>query len=158
MYTQQQRQAMIDRLAHLPAQLEALVWNLSEDELFTHYLAGEWSVAQIVHHLADSHMNSFIRLKRLLTEEQPPLLPYDQDAWALRADADQVSIQVSLLLLRCLHRRWVILFESLQEDEWLRTGLHPTIGSISIEDLLRSYAEHGENHLAQITKTLTAHQ
>ncbi|MCX6045597.1 MAG: putative metal-dependent hydrolase [Chloroflexi bacterium] len=156
MLTQPQRDEMIACIARLPVQLEALVHDLSPEQLTTHYLPNEWSVAQNVHHLADSHMNSFIRLKLILTEDHPTLKPYDQDAWAVRADADNLAIQSSLGLLQGLHRRWVTLFESLQEREWSRTGLHPENGEVSVEDLLRGYADHGEGHLDQITRTLAA--
>ncbi len=158
MLTQPQRNEMIARIARLPAALEALVHNLSEEQLTTHYLPNEWSAAQNVHHLADSHMNSFIRLKLILTEDRPTLKPYDQDAWAVRADADNIAIQSSLGLLQGLHRRWVTLFESLQEAEWSRMGLHPEHGEVSVEDLLHSYAGHGEGHIDQITRTLAAQQ
>src|SRR5947207_2668554 len=84
--------------------------------------------------IADSHMISFMRLKLILTEHKPPLKPYDQDAWAVRADADNIALQNSLGLLQGLHRRWVMLFESLQEHEWSRTGLHPDLGEISVDD------------------------
>ncbi len=158
MLTQPQRNEMIARIARLPAALEALVCTLSTEQLSTHYLPNAWSAAQNVHHLADSHMNSFIRLKLILTEDHPTLKPYDQDAWAVRADADNVAIQSSLGLLQGLHRRWVTLFESLQEAEWSRTGLHPDNGEVSVEDLLRGYADHGEGHIDQITRTLAAQQ
>ncbi len=156
MFTQEQRQAWIAKIARLPAQIEALVRDVSEEQLSTHYLKHEWSVAQNVHHLADSHMNSFIRLKLILTEEKPTLKPYDQDAWAERADADNVAIQSSLGLLQGLHRRWVILFESLEAAEWSRCGFHPQNGEVSVEDLLRGYADHGEAHIDQIIRTLAA--
>ncbi|CAN5764903.1 putative metal-dependent hydrolase [soil metagenome] len=156
MLDQAQRGEMIAGIARLPMQLEALVRDLSAEQLATHYLSNEWSAAQNVHHLADSHMNSFIRLKLILTEDHPILKPYDQDAWAVRADADNVAIQSSLGLLHGLHRRWVTLFESLQEAEWARTGLHPENGEVSVEDLLRSYADHGEGHINQIKRTLAA--
>ena len=156
MFTPQQRQELIGKIAQLPAQIEALVRDLSTEQLSTHYLANEWSVVQNVHHLADSHMNSFIRLKLILTEEKPTLKPYDQDAWAARADADNIAIQSSLGLLQGLHRRWVTLFESLAEAEWSRCGFHPQNGEVSVEDLLRSYADHGEAHIDQITRTLAA--
>ena len=156
MFTPQQRQELIGKIAHLPAQIEALVHDLSAEQLSTHYLANEWPVAQNVHHLADSHMNSFIRLKLILTEEKPTLKPYDQDAWAVRADADNIAIQSSLMLLQGLHRRWVTLFESLQADEWSRSGFHPQNGEVSVKDLLRTYADHGKAHIDQITRTLAA--
>src|SRR5688572_14821349 len=100
MLTQAQRQPLIDKIGRLPDQLEALVCDLSVEQLTTHYLPHEWTVAQNVHHLADSHMNSFIRLKLILTEEKPTVRPYDQDAWALKPDADNPELETSLLLLR----------------------------------------------------------
>jgi len=156
MLTQSERNGLIAKIASLPEQLTALVRDLSAEQLTTHYLPNEWSVAQNVHHLADSHMNSFIRFKLILTENRPTLKPYDQDAWAVRADADNVAIQSSLALLQGLHRRWVTLLESLQESEWSRSGLHPEVGEVSVEDLLHTYAAHGEGHLDQITRTLAA--
>lgn len=144
------------QIAELPAQLEELVDGLTAHQLLARPLAGEWSVAQNVHHLADSHMNSFIRLKLILTEENPPLKPYDQDAWAERADSNHPDIALSLQLLRGLHARWVQLFDSLGDAEWARTGVHPEAGIVTPADLLRSYARHGAGHLDQIARTLAA--
>ncbi len=158
MLTETERLALIAKIADLPEQLTTLVRNLSEAQLTTHFLPQEWTVAQNVHHLADSHMNSFIRLKLILTEERPPLKPYDQDAWAVRADGDNIALESSLLILHGLHQRWVTLFKSLQATEWVRTGLHPEVGEVSVEDLLLTYATHGEGHLDQITRTLAAGQ
>jgi hypothetical protein len=101
-------------------------------------------------------MNSFIRLKLILTEERPTVRPYDQDAWAVRADGNNPDLETSLMLLRGLHRRWVTLFASLSEAEWRREGLHPESGVITPETLVRTYAEHGEGHLDQIRRTLAA--
>jgi hypothetical protein len=158
MMTNEQRQPLIDKIRHLPDQLATLVNSLSVEQLTTHYLPHEWTVAQNVHHLADSHMNSFIRLKLILTEERPTVKPYDQDAWALKPDANNPDLETSLMLLRGLHRRWVILFENLQETDWSRVGVHPEVGVITPEDLLRTYADHGEGHLDQITRTLAAQE
>jgi DinB superfamily len=144
------------QIAELPAQLEELVGDLTTEQLVARPLAGEWSVAQNVHHLADSHMNSFIRLKLILTEENPPLKPYDQDAWAERADANHPDIALSLQLLRGLHARWAQLFDSLSDAEWARTGVHPESGIVTPADLLRSYVRHGAGHLDQIARTLAA--
>ena len=119
----EQRRALIDRIAQLPASLEAVVRGLSPAELTTHHLPGEWSVAQNVHHIADSHMNSFIRCKLIATEDHPTLRPYDQDRWAALQDTDNPAIALSLQLLRGLHARWVIFFESLSDAEWVRAGL-----------------------------------
>jgi hypothetical protein len=113
-------------------------------------------VAQNVHHLGDSHMNSFIRLKLILTEPNPLLKPYDQDAWAASAEATGADLSDSFALLRGLHARWTHLFASLTDEQWRRTGLHPDYGPMSAIDLLRLYARHGEGHLDQIRRTMAA--
>ena len=157
MFSPEERAVMIARIAALPDQLEALVCALTPEQLTTHYLAHEWTVAQNVHHLADSHMNAFVRVKLILTEENPAFKPYDQDAWAGTADADQADLGVSLQLLRGLHARWVRLFESLDEAQWQRTGWHPeNRRTYSPEDILKTYSGHGEGHLDQIRRTLDA--
>jgi len=154
--TPQERQTYIEKIRRLPAQLAELVSGLSESQLTTQFLAGEWSVAQNVHHLADSHMNSYIRCKLILTEENPPLKPYDQDAWAKLPDAQNADLSTSLLLLAQLHARWVTFWETLPADAWGRTGFHPENGPMTLADIVRSYAAHGEAHLDQITRTLAA--
>lgn len=156
MTTPAERKALIEKIKRLPSQLELLVGGLSYAQLHTHFLADEWTVAQNVHHLADSHMNSFIRIKLILTEDHPTVRPYDQDAWAVTADYAHTPISESLTLLRGLHSRWATLFEHLSEEQWARTGLHPENGVITVEGLLRDYAAHGEGHLDQITRTLAA--
>jgi DinB superfamily len=154
--TSQARKPLIDKIRRLPAQIEALVSGLSEPQLTTHFLAGEWTVAQNVHHLADSHMNSYIRCKLILTEENPPLKPYDQDAWANLPDAQSADLSTSLALLQQLHARWVTFWETLPDDAWPRIGFHPANGPMTLDDILRSYADHGEAHIDQITRTLAA--
>lgn len=156
MLTAQQRQTYIDQIRDLPEQLAALVRDLSEEQLTTPYLAGEWTVAQNVHHLADSHMNSYIRCKLIATEDNPPLKPYDQDQWALFADATAADITISLQLLGSLHRRWVIFWEGLSEADWQRAGRHPENGLVSLEMQAQLYAAHGLGHLDQIARTLAA--
>lgn len=151
-----ERRRLIDKIRALPDQLEAVVSGLSEQQLTTPFVPGEWTVAQNVHHLADSHMNSFIRLKLLLTEDRPTIKPYDQDRWANVADADHKDVGDSLMLLRGLHSRWVCLFESLDESQWSRTAIHPEVGEITAEWLLTTYADHGEAHIDQIQRTLAA--
>src|SRR2546423_12115804 len=111
--TSDQRREMIEKIRSLPAQLEALVLRLTAEQLTTHFQAGEWTVAQNVHHLADSHMNSFIRMRLILTEDRPTLKPYDQDLWAMLADSSTTALEESLSILDGLHRRWGRLFESL---------------------------------------------
>jgi hypothetical protein len=156
MLTPERRRELIDTIGALPERLAARVRGLSDEQLTTHFLAHEWTVAQNVHHLGDSHMNSFIRLKLILTEEHPTLRPYDQDEWAKTPEANSPEIEISLRLLAGLHARWVMLFEGLSEAEWARTGYHPENGDMSVEDILQVYAAHGEGHLDQIARTLAA--
>ncbi len=148
------RQAKIDVIRGYPGVLRALVAGLGEDELRAHPLQGEWSVAQNVHHLVDSHMNSVVRLKLMLTEDKPNLLPYDQEAWAELPDVHQTPIEASLLILDGLHARWANLFESV--TDWTRQGYHPEIGDITVDDLLDTYAQHCHAHIDQITRTKAA--
>jgi hypothetical protein len=156
MLTPERRRELIDTIRVLPERLAARVRGLSDEQLTTHFLAQEWTVAQNVHHLGDSHMNSFIRLKLILTEEHPTLRPYDQDEWAKTPEANSPDIEISLRLLAGLHARWVMLFEGLSEADWQRTGYHPENGDMSVEDILQVYAAHGEGHIDQINRTLAA--
>ena len=156
MLTPEQRRELIEAIRALPDQLARLTAQLGAEQLTTAYLQGEWTVAQNVHHLADSHMNSYIRCKLMATEDNPPLKPYDQDRWATFADARSVDIAVSLALLASLHARWVEFWEQLPDDAWARTGFHPENGLITLDDQLRIYAAHGEGHIDQIKRTLAA--
>lgn len=151
-----ERAALIAAIARLPEQLEALVAGLSPDDLTTPFLAGEWSVAQNVHHLVDSHINCYIRCKLILTEENPPLKPYRQDDWAALPDASGAEIGVSLTLLRALHTRWVQFWEALPDAAWERAGVHPENGPMTLARIVQVYANHGEAHLDQIRRTLAA--
>ena len=137
MFTEAQRRELIGQIRELPARLRERVSGLSNTQLTTHFQAGEWTVAQNVHHLADSHMNSFVRMRLILTEERPTLKPYDQDLWAELADSGTIALEESLSILDGLHRRWVRLFESLDDAAWRRAGLHPENGEGTIEDILR---------------------
>ena len=144
------RPAMITKLRELPAALRSAVEGLADWQLDTPYREGGWTPRQVVHHVADSHLNAFVRTKLILTETHPPLKPYDQDAWAATAEADRHGIEASLRIVEGLHERWAALLESLPETAWQRTGHHPERGEISIGDLLETYAYHGERHAGQI--------
>lgn len=151
-----ERQALIEKIAALPGQIEALVHGLSNEQLTTHYLPNEWTVAQNVHHLFDSHVNSYIRCKLIATEDNPPLKPYNQDQWANFPDANNAEIAVSLALLRGLHVRWVQFWKSLSDADFARSGIHPDNGAMSLDRILKSYVAHGEAHIDQIQRTLAA--
>lgn len=141
-------------LREFPDTLKELIEGLTPQELTTPYNAPEWTIAQNVHHLADSHMNSFIRLKLILTEDNPLLKPYRQEAWATLADANHADVEVSLSLLRGLHARWVQIFESLTDEQWARTGIHPEAGTMTPASLAETYADHCRAHLKQIQDVL----
>lgn len=146
------RQDYIDSLRTFPARFEALVTPLSDADL-DKAIPGEWSVRQIVHHVADSHMNANFRFKRALTEDRPTMPNYEQDELAKLADY-ALPIAPSLQLIHALHARWVVMLEALTEDQWKLTAVHPAWGECDIEEIARRYADHGENHIDQIQKTL----
>lgn len=146
------RHDSIERIRTFPARFAALITPLSAEELAKR-LPGEWSVLQIIHHVADSHMNANLRFKKPLTEDRPDLPNYDQDAFALLGDYD-APIDWTLQILEGLHARLVRLLESLSEEQWQRTGIHYSWGEVTIEDLARRYADHGDNHIEQIQRTL----
>ena len=146
------RTRCIETLAQLPARLREAVAGLSEEQLDTPYREGGWTVRQVVHHVPESHMNSYIRFKLALTEDEPVVKPYDEAAWARLADVLSAPIEVSLGLLENLHRRWVILLEGLGENDWKRTFRHPELGPLSLENNLALYDWHSRHHLAHITR------
>jgi len=156
MLTAEERYALIEKIRILPAQIEQLVADLTPEQLTTHFLPSEWSVAQNVHHLADSHMNSYLRCKLIATEDHPTLKPYNQERWAELPDAQEADVSPSLALLKSLHTRWTTFWENLPDDAWTRTGFHPETGTVTLADQLRLYAAHGEAHIDQIKRTLAA--
>jgi hypothetical protein len=150
MLTTTERHDLIAKMRHLPTGVEAAVKDLSAAQLATPYREGGWTVGQVVHHLADSHLNGFVRMKLMLTEVGPVLKPYDQEAWAKLSDAATIPIDSSILILRGLHERWAALLADLPETSWQRSALHPEIGVVTLADLLADYAHHGEQHVEQI--------
>ena len=150
------RAQLIDILRNFPETLTQTVSHLSQTELTTRSLPEEWTIQEIVHHLADSHMNSVIRLKLILTTERPTLQGYDQDSWVTLPDVAYTSIEESLLILRGLHVRWCALWDHLMDDQWQRVGIHTENGPVTPDDLLVTYVEHCQNHLAQIKRVLAA--
>ena len=144
-----ERTRQIDELAGLPARIEAAIAGLADDQLDTPYRDGGWTVRQVVHHLADAHINGLIRAKLTLTEDHPTLKPYQQDPWAELADV-RLPVAPSLAILRGVHERWVVLLRSLPEAVWSRTAYHPEHGDMSLDDQLASYVRHGSTHTAQL--------
>jgi hypothetical protein len=145
------RARFIGEIAQTPANLRAAVTGLSEQQLETPYRPGGWSVRQVVHHVPDSHMNSYVRFRLALTEDEPTIKPYEESRWAELADSRTARIETSLVLLESLHERWVLLLRSLTPSDFKRQFRHPELGVVSLEKNLALYAWHGRHHVAHIT-------
>jgi DinB superfamily len=148
--TPEQQQGFLHEVAQTPAKLRAAVAGLSETQLDTPYRPGGWTVRQVVHHLPDSHMNSYVRFKLALTENEPTIKPYAEDLWAELADSRSTPVEVSLVLLDSLHDRWMRLLRSLTADDWKKSYRHPALGEMTLEKTLALYAWHGRHHVAHI--------
>ena len=136
-----------------PSMLEHAIANLDQHQLDTPYREGGWTVKQVVHHVADSHMNAYIRFKLALTEDNPTIKPYEEAAWAELSDTKNLPVNISLTLLHALHTRWVEIMNNMSEQDWQRTVFHPEHKrSMSLWDLAGLYAWHGKHHTAHITK------
>ncbi|QKS48849.1 bacillithiol transferase BstA (plasmid) [Paenibacillus cellulosilyticus] len=147
----EQRAHWMEEIERLPEQLCEAVAGLSDEQLDTPYRAGGWTVRQVVHHLADSHMNSYIRFKLAVTEELPTIKPYYEDRWAELSDGAHAPIELSLTLLKALHARWVYFIKSLRPEQFECAFIHPEHGrAMKLNDALGMYAWHGRHHVAHI--------
>jgi hypothetical protein len=150
--THELRGAAIDAIEGLPPRMRDAVAGLNDSQLDTPYRPEGWTVRQVVHHVADSHMNAFIRTKLALTEDTPTIKPYDEKAFALLADV-KLPIEVSLGLIDGIHRRWVAVIAAMSADQFSRSFLHPELGAeMTLDQLLQNYAWHSHHHLAHITE------
>ncbi len=145
-----ERSAKIARIAACPPALRAAVTDLSDEQLDTPYREGGWTVRQVVHHLADSHANAYLRFRWVVAEDRPTIKTYDQDVWARFPDS-AMPVAPSLKIIEGLHARWAKFLSSLPEDAWSRKANHPEKGEITLDDLLDTYSAHGANHVRQIT-------
>ena len=145
------RTTCIGQLAVVARGLRQAVEGLSAPQLLHPYRDEGWTVAQVVHHVADSHMNAYVRFKLAATAENPPVTAYSEGRWALLADATGPDVGVSLDLIEALHSRWVLFLRSLEPDQFRRTFNHSDHGRVSIEYALAMYAWHGRHHTAHIT-------
>ena len=153
-FSADERMDAITGIEQLPRNLVAAVAGLSDEQLATPYRPGGWTLRQVVHHVADSHMNAFIRIRLGLTQLWPGIVPYDENRWAQLEDA-RLPVAISLELLQALHTRWVCLLRSLGEEDWKQGYLHPESGRQSIEQAVILYDWHGRHHTAHIA-ALTA--
>lgn len=148
------RARYIDAVAATPALMRNAVAGLTDEQLEIPYREGGWTVRQVVHHVPDSHINSFIRFKLALTEDNPVIKPYDEAAWALLGDV-AAPVESSLKMLEALHERWIVLLRGLTEADWKKTFRHPERGELTLEQNLALYAWHGDHHVAHITRLRT---
>lgn len=149
--TRESRAAHIETLRLLPERLRAATSGLSDSQLDTPYREAGWTVRQVVHHVFDSHANSYMRFKWALTEDWPTIKPYDEAAWASLYDARKLPVDVSLALIDGLHERWVALLESLSEGEFQKGFIHPAMGRQNLATSLALYSWHSLHHTAHIT-------
>jgi hypothetical protein len=150
--TAQERSAAIEGIRQLPQNLRSAVVAFSEEQLETPYRPGGWTVRQLVHHVADSHMNAYVRVRLALTEDWPTIIPYQENRWAELNDASTGAVSTSLDLLQSLHTRWVQLFASLDEHDWKRGYVHPENGRETLERVVVVYDWHGRHHTAHVTQ------
>jgi hypothetical protein len=148
--TPDMRPAAIEVIAALPSQLRFAVAGLTDDQLAVPYRPDGWTVRQLVHHVADSHLNGYVRLKLAVTEETPTIKPYDQDRWAELPDSS-LPIDISLNLTEAVHERWTAVWRSLRSEDYSRAFIHPELGPLTIDTHLHLYAWHSRHHVAHIS-------
>jgi len=149
--TPERRAQAIDEIASAPAKLRAAVKGLDDAQLDTPYREGGWTVRQVIHHVPDSHMNAYIRLRLALTEDKPMIKPYDESLWANLADA-KLPIDVSQTLLDCVHKRWDVVWRAMKPEDFARALIHPEHGERNVDWLLFLYEWHGKHHAAHVTE------
>ena len=151
-YTEKQKQSWLNDVKYLPNALEHSLLNLDEAQLLTPYREGGWTITQVVHHVADSHINAYCRFKLGLTEENPVIRPYEEQLWAELSDTRLLPTNISITLLFALHIRWYELLKHMEDHEWERTVVHPAANKqMTLWYLLGNYAWHGSHHVAHIT-------
>ncbi|MGG9972775.1 YfiT family bacillithiol transferase [Ferruginibacter sp. SUN002] len=152
-FSDNQLREWINDIKFLPQELENAVQNLDEAQLNTPYRSGGWTVKQLIHHVADSHMNAYIRFKLGLTEDNPTIKPYEQDLWAEMSDTKNLPINISLTILHAVHLRWSEILKAIKPEEWNRTVVHPEHGKqMTLYFLLGMYAWHSKHHTAHVTR------
>jgi len=146
-----ERTSAIMQISELPKQMRDALGGLSGGQLDTAYRPGGWTVRQVAHHVPDSHMNAYVRLKLALTETDPVIKTYEEQLWAELPDSRETPVEISLALLEFLHLRWDRLLRALQPNDFARGLRHPVSGPMTVDNLVHHYAWHGRHHVAQIT-------
>ena len=151
-FSDRQKREWLQDIQFLPGLLEQAIENLDERQFETPYRDGGWTVRQVVHHVADSHLNAYVRFKLALTEDNPVIKPYDEARWAELKDVNMVPVNISITLLYALHTRWHSAIRDLANEQWNRTIFHPEHKKeMTLWHLLGMYAWHGKHHVAHIT-------
>ena len=144
----------IAAISTFPSRLSSEVIDLTDEQLDTAYRPNGWTLRQVIHHCADSHMNSLIRLKLALTEDQPTIKPYYEERWAELVDSKTMPIAASLKMLDGIHERWTVLLKNLSDEDYPRVFIHPEHGkTFRVDETIGVYAWHCNHHLAHITET-----
>lgn len=150
-YDPAHRRGWLQALAALPSWLDVVVQNLDAAQLEMPYRPGGWNTNQVIHHLADSHMNAFVRLKLMLTEDTPTVKPYEEARWAETPEIRSVPVNVSITFLHALHRRWTDLLERIPDEAWERSYFHPEHQrEVPLWEMTAMYAWHGRHHMEQL--------
>jgi hypothetical protein len=149
--TPAERAEAIAQIAETPRRMRDAVAGLTEGQLDTPYRPGGWTLRQLAHHVPDSHMNAYVRVKLALTENEPTVKPYEEALWAELPDSRETPVEVSLTLLEFLHLRWDILLRALQPSDFARSLRHPVNGPMTVDNVVHQYAWHGRHHVAHIT-------
>ena len=144
------RAALIGEIERMPAAMRDLVGGLSDARLDTPYRPGGWTVRQVVHHVPDSHMNAYVRMKLAVTEDAPAIKAYEEARWAELPEARTAPVALSLDLLDALHRRWCAFLRALPGAEFQKTYRHPELGVVPLDAVLAQYAWHGNHHIAHV--------
>lgn len=148
------RTALIDAIAQAPRDLRRLAGSLGDAALEARYRDGGWTIRQVVHHVPDSHLNAYIRMKLAATEDAPLITTYEEQLWAELADVRLTPVSVSLDLLDALHHRWVLFLRSLDDEMFLRAYRHPQLGLMPLYNAVALYAWHGRHHVAHVERAL----
>ena len=150
-YSPAVRAELLTLIEEAPARLRQAVYGLAPFQLDTPYREGGWTVRQVVHHVADSHLNAYVRFKLAVTEPEPTIKPYDQNGWAALGDSTTGEVELSLDLLAALHRRWVVFLRDLAGEQFALSFRHPERGLMTLDRSLALYAWHGRHHTAHVT-------
>ncbi len=150
--TPQMRDEFIQTIEELPAKFRQAIEGLSDEQIDTPYRAEGWTVRQLVHHVADSHINSFCRFKFGLSEDTPTIKPYDEAVWAEMPDSKSAPVDLSLNIIDGVHARWALLLKSMSASDFARKINHPERGAMSLDAMLALYGWHSLHHTAHVTK------